>query len=349
LPAPEKGDGISDLAEGFMKVSIVIPAYNAERTIAKAVVESLAQAGRGIAVEVVVVDDGSSDNSAEVARSAGARVISQRNSGPAAARNRGWRAATGEVICFTDSDCVPAPDWLASLLQGFMDWKVGAVAGSYDIANRDSWLARWVHREIMERHERMPAFVRAFGTYNVALPRYVLDATGGFDPTYRRASGEDNDLSYRILKMGWRIAFMPQAKVAHHHPERLWKYLKDQARHGFWRMKLYRAHPDMISGDDYTRRRDRLEPILILGMVFLAGLAPLGVHFPLPLLLGCMAGYLLLHLPWPLRWWLQEGKAEALPYAGVAALRGLARTLGMCAGLVRFAPRARRVVRMEEG
>ncbi len=337
------------MAETFMKVSIVIPAHNAGRTIAKAVVESLAQAGKGVAVEVVVVDDGSSDNSAEVARSVGARVISQPNAGPAAARNRGWQAATGQVICFTDSDCVPAPNWLANLLQGFTEWRVGAVAGSYDVANSDSWLARWVHREIMERHERMPAFVRAFGTYNVAIPRYVLEATGGFETSYRRASGEDNDLSYRILKGGWRIAFMPQARVAHHHPERLWKYLKDQARHGFWRMKLYRAHPDMISGDDYTRTRDRLEPILVLGILLLAGLAPLGVHLSLPLLLGSMAGYLFLHLSWPLRWWLQEGKAEALPYAGVAALRGFARTLGMCAGLMRFAPRTRHVGRIGDG
>jgi glycosyltransferase involved in cell wall biosynthesis len=324
-----------------LKVSVVVPAYNAAHTVSRAVEESLAQAGDEIAVEVIVVDDGSTDDTAQRAAAAGAKVISQANAGPASARNRGWQAATGQVVCFTDSDCVPASHWLATLLQGFTDWRVGAVAGSYDIANSDSWLARWVHREIMERHERMPALVRAFGTYNVAIPRYVLEATGGFDPSYKRASGEDNDLSYRILKMGWRIAFMPEARVAHHHPERLWKYLKDQARHGFWRMKLYRAHPDMMSGDDYTRRRDRLEPILVLWIFLLAGLAPLRVYFSLPLLLGCMAGYLALHLSWPLRWWLQRGRVDALPYAGVTALRGFARTLGLCAGLLRFAVGAR--------
>jgi cellulose synthase/poly-beta-1,6-N-acetylglucosamine synthase-like glycosyltransferase len=250
------------------------------------------------------------------------------------------------VICFTDSDCIPATDWLANLLQGFTNWRVGAVAGSYDIANRDSWLARWVHREIMERHERMPALVRAFGTYNVAIPRYVLEATGGFDPRYRRASGEDNDLSYRILKMGWRIAFTPQARVAHHHPDRLWKYLKDQARHGYWRATLYLNHPRMMAGDDYTRGRDRLEPLLVLGMVGFSILALLGVPLCGTLSAIFFTTFLCFQLSWPLRWWLQEGKAEALPYAGVTALRGFARTLGLCAGLVRFAPRVRKAGRM---
>jgi glycosyltransferase involved in cell wall biosynthesis len=320
-----------------VKATIVIPAYNARATIGEAVSRSLSQGQKGLDVDVIVVDDGSTDGTAEAAGSAGATVIRQANAGPASARNRGWQAATGEVICFTDSDCIPATDWLANLLQGFSDWRVGAAAGSYDIANSDSWLARWVHREILERHERMPILVRAFGTYNVAIPRYVLEATGGFDPSYRRASGEDNDLSYRILKGGWHIAFRVEARVAHHHPERLWRYLKAQFCHGFWRAKLYREHPDMISGDDYTRTRDRLESILVLANLVLAGLLPLGVHFSLPLLLGGVAGYLFLHLCWPLRWWLQEGKADALPYAGVTALRGFARTLGLCAGLLRFA------------
>jgi cellulose synthase/poly-beta-1,6-N-acetylglucosamine synthase-like glycosyltransferase len=219
------------------------------------------------------------------------------------------------------------------------------VAGSYAIANEASWLARWVHREIMERHRRMPAFVRAFGTYNVAIPRYVLEATGGFDTRYPRASGEDNDLSYRILNMGWRIAFRPEARVAHHHPERLWKYLKDQARHGFWRVRLYLSHPHMVRGDDYTRGRDRLEPLLVSGMMGLSIPALLGVPLGRILLLLVFTTFLGLHLSWPVRWWLREGKAEALPYAAVTAIRGFARTLGFGVGFLRFALSAREAER----
>ena len=319
-----------------MKVSVVIPAYNAQQTIAEAVEQSVAQAKGPMEVEVVVVDDGSVDDTAKIAESAGATVIKQENAGPAAARNRGWKSATGQVICFTDSDCVPMSGWLENLLDGFRDRQVGAVAGSYEIANTGSWLAHWVHQEIMERHKRMPPFVRAFGSYNVAIPRYMLEATGGFDPKYRQASGEDNDLSYRIIKKGWRIAFRPQAKVAHHHPERVWKYLLEQYRHGFWRAKLYKAHPDMTGGDDYTRVRDRIEPILVLGILGFALLAVLGItRFMWPLFF-LLVLYFSIQLSWPVSWWLGEGKADALPYGGVTFLRGFTRTFGLVAGFLRF-------------
>jgi len=287
-------------------------------------------------VEVVVVDDGSDDDTAKVAQASGATVIRQENEGPAAARNRGWKTATGQFICFTDSDCIPMPDWMEKLLDGFTDQQVGAVAGSYDIANTSSWLARWVHREIVERHRKMPPFVRAFGSYNVAIPRYILQTTGGFNPVYRRASGEDNDLSYRIIKEGWRIAFRAQAKVAHYHPERLWPYLMQQYRHGFWRAKMYKDHPDMTGGDDYTRLRDRIEPILALGIFGLALLAVLGINrFTWPLFL-LLALYCSIHMSWPVSWWLGVGKADALAYGGVTFLRGFARTVGLGVGFLQF-------------
>jgi cellulose synthase/poly-beta-1,6-N-acetylglucosamine synthase-like glycosyltransferase len=190
-----------------------------------------------------------------------------------------------------------------------------------------------VHQEIMERHRRMPSFVRAFGSYNVGIPRYVLEATGGFDPAYRRASGEDNDLSYRINKEGWRIAFRPQARVAHYHPEKVWNYLLEQYRHGLWRAKLYQDHPAMIRGDDYTRMRDRVEPLLVLGILIFAVLSVFGIivsSWPLLVLLGAYVG---IQLSWPISWWLGEGRIGAFPFAGVTFLRGFARTAGVCMGI----------------
>ncbi|MDH3879366.1 MAG: glycosyltransferase family 2 protein, partial [Desulfobacterales bacterium] len=233
-------------------------------------------------------------------------------------------------------DCIPTAGWLENLLDGFTDSQVGAVAGSYEIANPSSWLARWVQQEVMERHKRMPSFIRAFGSYNVAIPRHVLQATGGFDPVYRRASGEDNDLSYRIIKKGWRIAFRPQAKVAHFHPEKLWRYFMEQYRHGFWRAKLYKAHPDMTGGDDYTRVRDRIEPILVLGILGFALLAVLGITRLMWPLFFLLVLYFSIHLSWPVSWWLGEGKADALPYCGVTFLRGFTRTFGLAVGFLRF-------------
>ena len=324
-----------------MKVSVVIPAYNAEKTIGETVASSLAQTRGSLQVEVIVVDDGSTDSTAALAETAGATVIRQKNAGPAAARNQGWMKASGCFICFTDSDCVPMAGWLENLLDGFSSWQVGAMAGSYDIVNNGSWLARWVHREILERHSRMGSFVRVFGSYNVAIPKYVLDATGGFDTSYRHASGEDNDLSYRIIKSGWQIAFRPRAAVAHYHPDMLWKYLAEQYKHGYWRAKLYRDHPDMKGGDDYTLLRDRLEPFLALGIIGFSGLTLFGLSGLVIPLVAILTVYGAIQISWPIRWCFGEGRGEAIPYAAVTFLRGFARTMGLIAGILRFWFRAR--------
>jgi glycosyltransferase involved in cell wall biosynthesis len=95
--------------------TIVVPAYNAARTI-KACVEACLNQDYA-AVEVVVADDGSTDDTARIVRSYPVHYLWQENAGPASARNRGWRAATGEIVCFADSDCVPASDWVSRLVE----------------------------------------------------------------------------------------------------------------------------------------------------------------------------------------------------------------------------------------
>ena len=113
----------------------------------------------------------------------------------------------------------------------------------------------------------------------------------------------------------------------------------EQYRHGFWRAKLYKGHPDMTGGDDYTRLRDRIEPILVLGILGFPLLAVLGmVPFLWPLLF-VLALYFSIHLSWPVSWWLGEGKADALAYGGVTFLRGFARTVGLAVGFLQFGPK----------
>jgi len=214
--------------------------------------------------EMIVVDDGSTDSTGEVVKTFPTQYIFQENAGPAKARNTGWKAATGRVICFTDSDCIPYADWVSTLLEGFESDEIAAVAGSYDIVNRKSFLALCIHKEIKWRHARFKKRIRAFGSYNVAIRKCILEQTGGFNESYQTSSGEDNDLSYRILKAGYKIAFRGDALVAHHHTEKWWKYLKEQYRHGYWRMKLYKDFPEMSKGDDYTTWKDIMEPPLML-------------------------------------------------------------------------------------
>ncbi|MBF0619922.1 MAG: glycosyltransferase, partial [Candidatus Omnitrophica bacterium] len=195
-------------------VTIIIPAYNAEKTIAAAIEAALAQV-YAAAIELIVIDDGSTDRTAEIIRRyPTVRYFYQPNAGPASARNLGARHAAHHVLCFTDADCQPHRDWVALLVAGFYAEDIGAVAGSYGIANPGSVLAQVVHFEILFRHTYlMPDHPQAFGSYNVAILRDVFEAVHGFSTDYRRASGEDNDLSYRILNSGKKIFFARQARV----------------------------------------------------------------------------------------------------------------------------------------
>jgi len=262
-------------------LSVIVPAYNAAATIGRTL-EALSKQNCSLSFEVIVVDDGSSDGTADIVRGfASVKYIFQDNAGPASARNHGAKLARGEYLAFTDSDCVPHEDWISQLMAGFIagddrtaDRNVGAVAGSYGIANPEKWLARSIYKEILWRHTYlMPDFPNALGSYNFCVKKNVFDAIGGFNTAYRRASGEDNDLSYKIIRSGWQIYFQREALVDHYHTAQVVKYLKEQFQHGFWRVKMYKDHPQMMRPDGYTYWKDIIEVPLsacLLAGVFLS-------------------------------------------------------------------------------
>jgi len=153
-------------------ITIIIPCYNAGQTIEltlRALVEDELHAQK----EIIVVDDGSTDNTPEVVCSfPQVKCLRQDNAGPAAARNRGAQEAQGDILFFTDSDCVPRREWVKHMIIHFADESIGAVSGSYGIANPRSLLARCVYQEIIYRHKHLlPRFPKVFGSYNVAIRR----------------------------------------------------------------------------------------------------------------------------------------------------------------------------------
>ena len=243
-----------------MKISVIIPVYNAARTINKTIGAILSLVEANPAVEIIAVDDGSIDATPEILKTfKQIKTIRQENSGPAAARNTGAKAAAGEILVFTDSDTIPEAKWLFQLTRPFENPEIMATTGTYSIANPNSPLAEIIQKEISNKHASYDEFIKFGGTYNLAIRRSLFQKIGGFNEGYRRASGEDNDLCYRILREGYLLKFVPQAIVAHYHPENPVKYMKEQFRHGFWRAKLYIDHPTRIAGDNYTGIRELIE------------------------------------------------------------------------------------------
>lgn len=317
--------------------SIVIAAFNAERTLPPLLAACVAQDYAG-AVEVIVVDDGSPDGTRAVAEGfardhAAVRVIPQENAGPAAARNRGWRAARAPVVLFTDSDCVPQRDWVRRLTTAFTEEGVDVAGGSYGIANRGHLLAEVVHAEIKWRHARMGRFVEFAGSFNFAARREALERVGGFDEAFPAPSGEDNDLCYRLRDAGYRIRFVPEALVDHHHPTDLGRYLREQSRHGFWRVFLYGTHPARIQGDGYAGPMDFLPPPLAVASVALLLSTP---WWPDAAVFGVLSIVAILSTSslLAMRVSATQRSSEALALAPIAALRAYARGWGMLKGFV---------------
>jgi glycosyltransferase involved in cell wall biosynthesis len=330
-----------------MKVSIIVPAYNAAPTLAECIDACLKQTWEDR--EVIVVDDGSTDDTPRIAQSYPVHYIRQENSGPAAARNHGAWVAKGAVVAFTDADCVPHPDWVEHLMEG-IGGTVVAAGGTYGIANPESLLARMVNEEIAVRHERLGELVDFLGSFNVAYRKDAFDAVGGFDESFRMASAEDNDLSYRLQDAGYLLRFCPEAVVDHFHPTRLWPYLRTQMWHGYWRVKLYRKHAGRArKGDQYAGLADLLAPALTL--IWMAGVgALLGSVFwsvvmdgaVLPVILACLvfSAYSAASIAFRTRMThevrLRLKDSRAASFQLVVMLRDLARGIGMVLGLLRF-------------
>lgn len=323
------------------KFAVVIPAYNASRTVVETINACQRQSSVDGEIEIILVDDGSEQRLEGVA---GVRYLYQPHAGPAAARNAGWKAAAAQIVFFTDADCVPEPEWVHKLSARYTAPDIAGVGGSYAIMNPESLLARCIHEEIIVRHSRMPPEVDFLGSFNVSYRRSVLEEVGGFDESFKRASAEDNELAYRIKKKGYRLIFDKTIQVGHYHPSCLLKYLKSQFWHGYWRVHLYLRHPDMTQGDSYAGVLDLAQPPLLLATLCLFPFMFLPGVLLLNAALVC-AGFLL-QLPLAIGVVKKRRKLEYLCLAGVTFLRGYARGLGMArAALItagRFAKKKRK-------
>ncbi|GGQ84337.1 bifunctional polysaccharide deacetylase/glycosyltransferase family 2 protein [Couchioplanes azureus] len=199
----------------FGLVTVVVPAYNEAANIA-ATVRSLT-AGDYQPLEVIVVDDGSTDDTATIVeglRLPGVRVIRQANAGKPAALNTGIAAARGDLLVLVDGDTVFAPDAVTRLVQPFADVSVGAVSGNTKVANRGGLLGRWQHLEYVigfNLDRRMFDIARCMPT--------VPGAIGGFRRAALREVGgvsdatlaEDTDLTMAVIRAGWRVVYEESA------------------------------------------------------------------------------------------------------------------------------------------
>lgn len=276
-----------------LTVSVIIPAYNAEKSLSDCLDALLNQSI--LPNEIIVVDDGSKDSTKTIAESFSlVKVISQKNQGPARARNVGAKEAESDVIIFIDSDCIVEKNWLKEMLIPFQDENVVGVQGAYK-TKQTSLVARFDQADIEYRYERMKRqkHLDWIGTYSAAYKRDIFLKENGFDESFPRASGEDPEFSYRLAEKGYVLKFAPTAIVYHTHPSSLIRYLKVKFFRAYWRMRMYVKHPKKIVKDSYTPKNLKFSvalaiclPIFLIGHIFI----PFWIFWAL----FCVVGFFLL-------------------------------------------------------
>ena len=229
--------------ERYPRVSVVVCSYNAERTM-EACLASLEKLNYPD-YEVIVVNDGSTDRTLEIAqRFPYCRIISQPNKGLSAARNVGAEASTGEIVAYTDSDCVADPDWLAYLVAKMESAQLMACGGPNFPPPEDSLVPAAVAVSPGgPTHVLLSDDVAEhIAGCNMAFRRDVLLRMGGFDPIYR-AAGDDVDICWRFQDAGYTIGFSPAAVVWHFRRNTVKAYIGQQRGYGKAEALVYSKHP----------------------------------------------------------------------------------------------------------
>ena len=317
-----------------MRCSLIIPVYNAEKTIASCVESALNQSMPRADYEVIIVDDGSTDNTSRIIREYPVRIIEQQNQGPATARNVGAIEAGGDILIFTDSDCEPDHYFVEKIIAPIeQSNKIVGVQGSYK-TKQTQFMSRFGQVEIETRYRKMAQhkYTDFIGTYAAAYKKDIFHEYGSFDTGFPLASGEDTEFSYKLHKTGHKMVFERQAFVFHQHPSDLRRYLKVKFYRGYWRIRLYKKHPQKTINDSYTPQALKFQ-VLTIPLLFVFGVMSFFNVVWLLIPVCVISSFAFFSIPFCRLFKEQEySKATFIPV--VLLLRAMALFFGMVFGLV---------------
>ncbi len=311
------------------EVSIIIPTYNGARRL-PACLDSLLFQKTGHKHEIIVVNDGSTDNTSEIVKKYNqVTLITQPNAGPASARNHGAEKAAGDIVLFIDDDCIAEPNWLDAMTEPFEDPEIAGAKGAY-LTNQKEWIARFVQVEYEEKYDELSKhqYIDFIDTYSAAFRRQIFIDAGGYDTNFPTASVEDQEFSFRLANMGQKMVFLPKAKVFHTHVTAISSYIRKKFKIGYWKVLALNKNPNKMFGDSHTPLTLKLQ-ILLTAALFLSFLFILTPLKFMPLLTLATA-FFITAIPLTNRCFFQY------PILGILApLFILFRAIGLTAGLTK--------------
>ncbi|MBO1348504.1 MAG: glycosyltransferase [Hormoscilla sp. GUM202] len=254
--------------EEEFSVSVIVPVYNGEADLPELLSCLQGQRFPAGRVEYLLVDNKSSDRTPDILEAAQAETPAikplreKEIQSSYAARNRGIKAATGDILAFTDADCRPQPDWLANLIAPFRDPSIGIVAGEIAALPGKTLLEKYADRQktLSQKHTLTHPFCAYGQTANLGIRRSALERVGIFRPYL--TTGGDADICWRILReTDWQLKFAPTAIVRHRHRQSMKELESQWRRYGRSNLYLHELHgvklmPEM-TGRDYLYRLSR--------------------------------------------------------------------------------------------
>lgn len=219
-------------------ISVIIPAYNAEADIGNLIASLRRQTFSNF--ETIIVDDCSNDKTANMAREYCRVITLKKNQGPSIARNIGTNHAQGEILAFTDTDCIPAFDWLERIDEVFLNPTISAVMGKLYIPQSnfigDSISALGFPAGGSIGFEKIwpvdsDGFTNHLSSSNFAIRKNVIRKIGGFDGDFSIYC-EDSEFAFRLIKAGIKIKFCPDIVVSHKPMTSFFVFIKNHIKRG---------------------------------------------------------------------------------------------------------------------
>jgi len=220
-------------------VTVIVPVRNGEQTI-QPLLESLQKLDYDRdKVEVIVVDGNSTDNTREIVKKYPVKLIIENREGLNLARNVGIKHGNGEIIAFTDADCIVPPNWITKIVENFKDPKVSCVGGSAKALDSD-FVSQYADNSIVrlmpfftkrEELEKVKPFFRHPAGCNMAYRRRVAEEVGYFDENIQYGFDEV-EFADRVCKAGYKMVLDPKVSVWHKHRETLGEFLKQNFQYG---------------------------------------------------------------------------------------------------------------------